>query len=128
MPPGIAANERDGPRSNRWSTGRMTRRPVPPRRPWFRSRARLARVPGVSLPYQLRISRTRSFIASLPPRRSLVATSSHTTAGPAAAHGRIALHGVAERCELGLRHPADLVRIDLGVAVQASPPLRAVVL
>src|SRR5262249_4551469 len=57
--------ERAGPCSKPWSTGRITMRPVPPRRPWFSMRARLVSVPGLSLPYQLSISRTRSFM--LPP-------------------------------------------------------------
>src|SRR5262245_44485307 len=38
----------------------MTSLPVPASRPWFSSLARLVSVPGLSLPYQLRISRTRS--------------------------------------------------------------------
>src|SRR5580658_11142971 len=37
------------------STGRMTRRPVPPSLPWFERRARLVQVPWLSLPYQLKI-------------------------------------------------------------------------
>src|SRR5580698_7217865 len=43
----------------------MTRRPVPPNLPWFRSRARLVKVPGLSLPYQLKISFTRGVFISV---------------------------------------------------------------
>src|SRR5687768_15950899 len=45
-----------------WSTGRMTSLPVPASVPELSSRARLVSVPGLSLPYQLRISLTRSLI------------------------------------------------------------------
>src|SRR5579875_2731683 len=57
---GLTAKLRAGPCSKPWSTGKMTSLPVPARRPWFKSRARLVLVPGLSLSYQLRISRTRS--------------------------------------------------------------------
>ena len=43
----------------------MTKRPVPARRPWFSRRARLVSVPGLSLPYQPRISRTRSLLPAV---------------------------------------------------------------
>src|SRR5579884_461447 len=43
----------------------MTSLPVPARRPWFSMRARFVSVPGLSAPYQERISRTRSVILLL---------------------------------------------------------------
>src|SRR5579884_3748628 len=45
----------------------MTSFPVPASRPVFNRRARLVRVPGLSLPYQLRISRTRGVMTFLAP-------------------------------------------------------------
>src|SRR5437868_5795802 len=59
-PAGLGANERDGPCSNPWSTGRMTIFPEPASRPWLSIRARFVLVPGLSEGYQLRISRTRA--------------------------------------------------------------------
>src|SRR5215468_5292045 len=56
---GFGANDRAGPCSNPWSTGRITSLPVPARRPCVNSRYRFASVPGLSEGYQLRISRTR---------------------------------------------------------------------
>src|SRR5579883_86677 len=50
----------------------MTSLPVPARRPWFKSRARLVLVPGLSLSYQLRISRTRSVMCRATAWRSSV--------------------------------------------------------
>src|ERR1700730_18988573 len=41
----------------------MTNFPVPARRPWLSSRARLVLVPGLSEGYQLRISRTRDVVS-----------------------------------------------------------------
>ena len=44
--------------------------PLPAKRPWYSIRASFPRVPGLSLPYQLRISRTRGTASSsfvLPP-------------------------------------------------------------
>src|SRR5437763_14690507 len=45
-----------------WSTGRTTNRPVLASVPAFNRRARFVSVPGVSLPYQDRISLTRSLM------------------------------------------------------------------
>src|SRR6266849_3157781 len=59
-PAGFGANERAGPCSNPWSTGRMTIFPEPASRPWLSIRARFVLVPGLSEGYQLRISRTRA--------------------------------------------------------------------
>src|SRR4029453_7662205 len=42
----------------------MTILPVPPSVPALSMRARLVSVPGLSLPYQLRISRTRSVVGT----------------------------------------------------------------
>src|SRR6185295_14533599 len=44
----------------------MTIRPVPARAPWLSSRDRLVRVPGLSAPYQLRISFARSLMPFSP--------------------------------------------------------------
>src|ERR1041384_7086184 len=106
----------------------MTNRPVPPSRPWFMRRARLFFTPGLSLPYQLRISRTRSFIA-LPPWsvRSLAPAASLPAAGSAAApYHVIGLERISHRLELRAEDPAYLRRVDLGVAVQAVAALVAV--
>src|SRR5882724_1820446 len=62
-PGGFGANDRAGPCSKPWSTGRMTSLPVPARRPCISSRYRLVRVPGLSEGYQLRISRTREVVS-----------------------------------------------------------------
>src|SRR5439155_5085446 len=43
----------------------MTILPVPPSAPALSMRARLVSVPGLSLPYQLRISRTRSVVPTV---------------------------------------------------------------
>src|SRR5581483_8000269 len=59
-PGGLGANERAGPCSKPWSTGRMTSLPVPARVPWLSRRARLVTTPGLSDEYQDRICRTRS--------------------------------------------------------------------
>src|SRR5262245_11315514 len=55
-------------------------RPVPPRRPWFSMRARLVSVPGLSLAYQLSISRTRSFMIPPSSDRSNLAPDPRSTA------------------------------------------------
>src|SRR5262249_36763671 len=68
------AKLRAGPCSKPWSTGRMTMRPVPPRRPWLSMRARLVRVPAFSLSYQERISLTRFSMACRPFRRRRLLT------------------------------------------------------
>src|SRR5919201_1329308 len=99
----------------------MTKRPVPPSRPWFSRRARLVSVPGLSLEYQPRISRTRSFIAeaSLTGCRGVsapVAAVAPAAARTAAAPRLRLEQPVAEVVELRLAHPADLARVDLGVA------------
>src|SRR5438093_9880887 len=99
----------------------MTRRPVPPRRPWLNRRARLVRVPGLSLAYQPRISRTRSFMFDAPPlRRSRAAAAAHAAARPAAPPA-FAAYAVPEIVERRLLDPADLFRIHFRVAVQAEP-------
>src|SRR5437868_2836534 len=59
-PAGLGANDRAGPCSNPWSTGRMTIFPDPASRPWLSIRARFVFVPGLSEGYQLRISRIRA--------------------------------------------------------------------
>src|SRR3989442_346615 len=102
----------------------MTNRPLPARRPWLIRRARLASVPGLSLPYQLRISRTRSLIAELSSETSWsapVAAVAAAASRPAAAALLRPVQPVAERLELRLAHPADLGRVDLGVAMEAEP-------
>src|SRR5206468_13055319 len=101
----------------------MTNRPVPPRRPWFRRCARWVSVPGLSLAYQLRISRTRSVMAD--------SSSAPVGAVPAAAARSVAPESilahelVTEPVELVLLYPANLERVDLGVAMEAAPALRA---
>src|SRR2546428_9083612 len=106
----------------------MTRRPVPPSRPWFSRLARLARVPGQSLAYQPRISRTRSFMFDAPPLRCRLrpAAATEPAAGPAAP-APLAAHAVAEIGESRLLDPADLLRIHLRVAVEAEPMRLSVV-
>src|SRR5262245_46062846 len=124
------AKERAGPCSNPWSTGRITIRPVPPSRPWFSMRARLVSVPGLSLPYQLRISRTRSFM-TVPPCRELgclgrlaPSAATSTAVGPTAV---LALDPgrVSHLLELRARHPAQERGVELGLAVHAMSSLLA---
>src|ERR1043165_1666963 len=107
----------------------MTKRPVPARRPWFMRRARLGNVPGLSLSYQLNISRTRSFIVqSLRLGGGLllsVAAVAFATAGAAAATLFFAMESVAEGLELGLDDPADLSWVELRVAVETETALVA---
>src|SRR5437667_6177127 len=106
----------------------MTRRPVPARRPWFSSRARLLRVPGQSLAYQPRISRTRSFMFDAPPLRCrLRSAAAAEPAAGFAAPPTFSAHAVAEITQSRLVDPADLLGIHLGVAVQAEPMRLAVV-
>src|SRR5258705_1965224 len=73
----------------------MTSFPVPARAPWFSSRAMFAFVPGLSEPYQERISRTRA-VARWPP------------CGVAEAFGATAVSGFIERSIVRavLRHQA----------------------
>src|SRR5438094_9157323 len=89
-------------------------------------RARLASVPGLSLPYQLRISRTRSLMVASSPLRWIgslpVAAVAAAAARPAAAALLRPVQPVAERLERRLVHPAHLGRVDLGVAVEAETP------
>src|SRR5262249_8252388 len=112
-----------GPCSKPWSTGRMTRRPVPPSRPWFRRDARRVSVPGLSLAYQLRISRTRSVMR--PSSSAPVGTVPAATPRSAAPESVLARQLVAEPVELVLGHPADLERIDLRIAMEAASALGA---
>src|SRR5207247_4153714 len=122
----LGAKERAGPCSKPWSTGRITNRPLPARRPWFIRRARLASVPGLSLPYQLRISRTRSLMVERSPLRGVGSSPAAAVAAAAARPAAAAFLGpvqpVAERLELHLAHPAHLGRVDLRVAVEAEAP------
>src|SRR5437773_4172519 len=62
---GLTAKLRAGPCSTPWSTGRITSLPVPASVPAVSRRARFVSVPGLSLPYQDRISFTRSLIKAL---------------------------------------------------------------
>src|SRR5690349_2556818 len=100
----------------------MTKRPVPARRPWFISRARLARVPGLSLPYQLRISCTRSLMALLRDSGSTsvaaVAAAAPRSAAPASL---LVAEPVPERLQRLLADPAHLCGVDLGVAMNTEP-------
>src|SRR5207247_6509178 len=125
----LGAKERAGPCSKPWSTGRITNLPVPARRPWFARRARLASVPGLSLPYPLRISRTRSVMVERSPLRwvgsSPAAAVAAAAARPAAAAFLGPVQPVAERLEFRLAQPAHLGRVDLRVAVEAKAPRRA---
>src|SRR4029453_6159019 len=93
-------------------------------------RARLVSVPGLSLPYQLRISRTRSFM-TIPPCRELgclgrltASAATATEVGPTAVFapdpGR-----VPHLLELRARHPAQERRVELGLAVHAMSSLLA---
>src|SRR6185503_13386808 len=121
----------------------MTRRPVPPRRPVFNNRARLVRVPGLSLEYQLRISRTRSVMVRHSPWKMVggwgyhgkIPTASATrmarispkaaapaTIGPAAMLP-FGPYGITDGVELRLRDPSQLERIDLGIAMDAAVAL-----
>src|SRR6267142_3925499 len=59
---GFTAKLRAGPCSTPWSTGKITSRPVPASVPAVNRRARFVSVPGLSLPYQDRISLTRSLM------------------------------------------------------------------
>src|SRR5437867_201294 len=94
-------------------------------------RARLASVPGLSLPYQLRISRTRSVMVDGSPLTwigsSPVLAVAAAAARPAAAALFRPVQPVAERLERRLTHPAHLGRVDLRVAVEAEPPRLAAV-
>src|SRR2546427_3640963 len=87
-------------------------------------RARLASVPGLSLPYQLRISRTRSLMVESSPLRWVgslpVAAVASAAARPAAAALLRPVQPVAERLERRLVHPAHLGRVDLRVAVRSE--------
>src|SRR5207247_7584054 len=85
-----------------------------------------ASVPGLSLPYQLRISRTRSLMVDSSPLTWIgslpVAAVAAAAARPAAAALLRPVQPVAERLERRLVHPAHLGRVDLGVAVEAETP------
>ena len=73
-----------------WATGEDEDTPaietrlnhMPANRPWFSIRARFVRVPGLSLPYQLRMSRTRDMVLS-----SFVHVRANARMCPGAAHG-----------------------------------------
>src|SRR5262245_43308085 len=122
----------------------MTNRPVPPSRPVLSSRARAVRLPGLSLEYQLRISRTRSVMTLSPSenrRRTALgawayhaenrtASAPRTGASPASAAPPatigpptmlpLAPHGIPHGIERRLVHPAQLGGIELRIAVDAA--------
>src|SRR5262249_48606818 len=79
--------------------------------------------------YQLRISRTRSFIP-IPPYRDLNVRSGASAASAAAVGSAAVLafdpRGVAHALELRLGHPAEQVGVELGLAVHAVSSLLAV--
>src|SRR5262249_38540736 len=93
-------------------------------------RATLVSVPGLSLPYQLRISRTRSFIP-VPPCRDLcrvvglAAPASSAPAIRAAAVLPLDPRGVSYPLELGLGYPAQQLRVELRLAMHTVSPLLA---
>src|SRR5262245_2511823 len=108
----------------------MTILPVPPSRPWLSMRVRLVSVPGLSLPYQLQVSRTRYFI----PVPSVACSRSSVGLGPpapppAAVRPAAVLaldpRGVPYSLELGLRHPAQHRRVELAFTVNAVSSLIA---
>src|SRR4029077_241710 len=92
-------------------------------------RARLVSVPGLSLPYQLRISRTRSFM--IPPYRDLGGRFPSWPPAPAATAIGTAVvlafdpRGVAHAFELRLGHAAQHLGRDLGLAVRPVSSLLA---
>src|SRR5262245_7040364 len=102
----------------------MTKRPVPASRPLFMRRHRFASVPGLSLPYQPRISRTRSFIAegllsSYRRRRGPIGAVAAAAARPATALA-VRRDAVPKNLERRLVDPPDGARVDLRVAMEAE--------
>ena len=86
-------------------------------------RARLVSVPGLSLPYQLRISRTRSFMAIPPFVRYSV--SCRVRSRPSRSRrcpqpARLAPGGVAYLLQLAFRHPAQHGGVELCVTVHTA--------
>src|SRR5439155_1297090 len=123
-PGALGAKERAGPCSKPWSTGRITNLPVPARRPWFIRRARLASVPGLSLPYPLRISRTRSVMVERSPLRWVGSSPAAAVAAAAARAGEEALVVLIDEGRDAALGALARHLVEHAVAVEAAPEQR----
>src|SRR2546427_5668506 len=107
----------------------MTNRPVPPSFPWLSSRARFVSVPGLSLPYQLKISFTRSVLISAFRPYHLQQARDLSTQAAASFNERVTLTRKkwSERQDLNLRRlgpkPSALARLSYAPTLGTQYPL-----